>query len=209
MDRVLESLSWRLGLDVRLVMSRDMRRSGAPDAEGIELRLLDAPQVLALAADPELDMRVQWAREIVKLPGGCSAAFRNGEPVAYAWFALDSAPDREGLWVRVPPHAAYRFKAFVRPACRNLGINRQLNRFNDRICVERGREVALSFIAAQNAPSIASSSAIGSRPVGFVVCWRIFGRKLVLHSPGARRAGIRLSHEAPRDLPQEVTHTRL
>ena len=207
-DRVLESLAWRFGLRVLLVMSRDMARSGPPEAAGIELRLLDAPQILALAADPALDMRVEWARQIAALPGGCSAAFRDGKPVAYGWFALEAAPDREGLWVRVPPHCAYRYKAFVRPECRNLGIIRQLNRFNDRICVEQGREQALSFVAAQNAPSIAAAKAIGTRVVGFIVAGSLFGRAFLLHSPGARRAGLLLSREAPAGLAHDVTFTR-
>jgi GNAT superfamily N-acetyltransferase len=207
-DRVLESLAWRLGLRVLLVMSRDMARSGPPQERGLELRLLDGPQVLALAADPALDLREAWAREVIELPGGCSAAFRDGVPVAYAWFALQCAPDRDGLWVRVPTRCAYRYKAFVRPEFRNQGIVRQLNRFNDRLCIERGCDRAVSLVAAQNAPSLASAKGIGTRPVGVIFSWRLLGRTLVVHSPGARRLGLRLTHEAPVADPRDALFTR-
>lgn len=208
-DHVLESLSWRFGLQLMLVMSRDMSRSGSPEPKGLELRELDPAQVATLAMDPALDMRPEWARQVVSLPGGCSAVFRGAEPIAYGWFAFESAPDREGLWVRVPAGAAYRYKAFVRPDCRNLGIVRQLNRFNDRLCVERGRSTALSLIAAHNAASIAAAKAIGTRRVGFILVWRKGRRTMLWHSPGARRAGIVLTREAPAGIAPEVTFTRL
>ena len=131
-DRLLESLAWRLGLRVLLVMSRDMRRSTPPEGDDVDFRLLDRPKVLAIATNPGFDMGIEWADAALGLPGGCVGAFLNGVAVAYVWFAFACAPDRDGLWVSVPDAAAYRYKAFVLPEFRNRGILRRLNRFRPR-----------------------------------------------------------------------------
>lgn len=203
-NRIMESLSWRLGLRVLRVVRRDMTKSPAPGATGITFRLLDRPQVMALTADPALDLPPAWAEEAVERAGGCTGAFRDGQPVAYSWFAYYTAPDRYGLEVRVPPGVAYRYKAFVRRECRGLHIARLLYQFTDRLCVEQGRETAVGLIAFHNAPSLAASTAIGAQVTGFIFSWRLFGRHVLLHSPGARRLGLRLVPEKPAGVPRSV-----
>jgi hypothetical protein len=197
LQRVLASLEWRLGLRILWVISRDMTRSGPPQGSGLRFRQLGEAEALSIAADPAMDLRPAWVRQVLRLPGGCTAAFRGDKAVAYVWFAFESAPDREGLWACVPGGAVYRYKAFVRPELRSEGIGRDLNRFTDGMCVEGGRTTALSYIAAHNARSLASSKATGSRVVGCILAWRLLGKPLVLYSPGARASGLRIVDRPP------------
>lgn len=208
-DRLLAALSWRWDIRLRVLFARDMTCSAPPDAPELELRVLDRAGVLALARTGGMDLGEALAQVAMGLPGGCTAAFRGGELVGYAWWALEAAPDRRGLWVHVPPRAAYHYKAFVRPDCRNLGIVRQLYRFNDRLAVERGCRTALSLMALQNGASIRSGKAIGSTVVGWVLTFPLWGRMRAFHSPGARQSGLRVSLERAGGVPADAAFTRL
>lgn len=196
-NRILESIEWRVGFRVLRVIRRDMTRSVAPAGDDVSFAALDRPQAMAFA-QPAFDLRPAWVDEAFKRPGGCVGAFREGRPVGYAWYALEAAPDLHGLWVRVPPDAAYRYKIFVLPEFRNLHVARRLSVFADGVCVERGRVTSLSLIAIHNAASLASATSIGGEVAGYIAHWCLSGRHLLLwHSPGTRRSGLRLVRGAP------------
>ena len=195
--RILESASWRAGVGVLRVLRRDMRRTTAPEGADVAFRRLALEDVLALASDPSLDLAAGWARATLALPGGCVGAFVDGRPVGYTWFAFERAPERDGLWVKVPPGAAYRYKSFVRPEHRGQKIAPRLYRFTDRICLEHGRHTAINLVQAHNAASVSALRSTGSEPVGYIVRCSLLGRPVALHSPGTRRLGLRLEPGGP------------
>ena len=55
--------------------------------------------------------------------GLCLGALDGSALVGYVWFAYEIAPHVDGIWVKVPPRAVYRFKSFVRRSHRGRGID--------------------------------------------------------------------------------------
>ena len=177
----------RGGLHVLGVYCRKLGAGAGVCAEDLRARVLGEAELLACCADPELELRESMVR------GGstCVGAFSGGVLAGYAWFAYDDAPHVNGVRVRVPGHAIYRFKTFVRPAWRGRGIAPFLYRAADDLVARRGRDTVVNCIALQNAPSIAASLRSGDAPLGRLGYWQSGKRFLALHSAGVEDFGLK------------------
>ena len=59
---------------------------------------------------------------------------------------------------------------------------------SDKFLLSRGYTHTVGYIAAHNLSSLRFNARLrGVQRVGFIVLWRLFGRYLFLHSPGAIR----------------------
>lgn len=167
------------------------RRLGAAAARapvpGLTARRLDRDELLALCRDPQLDLRPAT----VCGPYVCVGALVERELAGYVWFAYDDAPHVEGVRVRVPRQAIYRFKAFVRPAWRGRGIAPYLYGAADELVAREGRRYVVNCIALQNAASVAASLRSGDATLGRLAYWRAGARFLALHDREVRSFGLR------------------
>lgn len=188
----MQQVAQRGRLHVLRVFSRPLAplaRCVAPP--GFELRLLTPEELFRHSRDPGLDLREPMIRETDQRGDRCLGALAEGVLVGYVWFAYAVAPHVDGIWVKVPPRAVYRFKAFVRPSHRGRGIAAALYGFADPLVGKAGLDTVVDCVAVQNLPSIAASLKSGSRPLGVLAYWRTRRRFLVLHSPAVRRLGLR------------------
>src|SRR5687767_891670 len=88
----------RGGLHVLGVYYRRLGDAAARALEpGLSCRRLDEPELLALCADPELELREAMVRE----GNTCVGAFAGGELAGYVWFAYRNAPHVNGVRVDV------------------------------------------------------------------------------------------------------------
>lgn len=177
----------RGGLHVLGVYWRKLGAAAGVRAEDLHVRALGEAELLAYCADPELELRESMARS----GNTCIGAFSGDVLAGYAWFAYDDAPHVNGVRVRVPGHAIYRFKTFVRPAWRGRGIAPFLYRAADGLVARPGRDTVVNCIALQNAPSIAASLRSGDAPLGHLGYWQAGARFLALHSAGVALFGLR------------------
>jgi GNAT superfamily N-acetyltransferase len=177
----------RGGLHVLGVYCRKLGAAAGVCAEDLRVRVLGEAELLACCADPELELR----ESMVRSGNTCVGAFSGGVLAGYAWFAYDDAPHVDGVRVRVPGHAIYRFKTFVRPAWRGRGIAPFLYRAADDLVARRGRDTVVNCIALQNAPSIAASLRSGDAPLGRLGYWQSGKRFLALHSAEVALFGLR------------------
>jgi GNAT superfamily N-acetyltransferase len=189
---VLHQLGRRGGLHVFRVFHRHLE----PAAQwivpkGYEFSVLSEAELLAEGRDPQLDLSQRGVREAIARGGVCIGARRAGELAGYVWFAFDRAPHLNGVWVKVPPQAIYRYKAFVRPLHRGKGLAPAMYRFSDRILHARGREQVVNCIATHNFPSIAASRRSGAETLGYLAYWRAGPRFAAWHSSAVRRFGLR------------------
>ena len=144
-------------------------------------------ELLSLCADPELELRESMACS----GATCIGAFSGDALAGYAWFAYDDAPHVNGVRVRVPGQAIYRFKTFVRPAWRGRGIAPFLYGAADELVARPGRGYVVNCIALQNAPSIAASLRSGDAPLGHLGYWQAGKRFLAMHSRGVEDFGLK------------------
>ena len=154
---------------------------------GLTCRRLGEAELLELCADPELDLRPALASS----GNACVGAFSGGELAGYVWFADRDAPHVNGVRVRVPEQAIYRFKAFVRPAYRGRGVAPFLYGAADALVAPAGRRYVVSCIGVQNRPSIAASLRSGDQPLGYLGYWQAGRRFRAVHSRGVALFGLR------------------
>jgi ribosomal protein S18 acetylase RimI-like enzyme len=196
----MHQLGRRGGLHVFRVFRRALD-AAAPWSfpESYDLALLSEEEALAACGDPELDLSERSVGRAYGRGSVCIGARTGGQLAGYVWFAFDSAPHLQGVWVKVPPHAIYRYKAYVRPAHRGRGVAPAMYRFADSALRERGRNVVVNCIATHNFASIGASRRSGAETLGYLGYWQAGERFVSYHSRAVRRYGLRfyLSREAP------------
>lgn len=187
--RVLRGLARRAGLRVFRVLSRPLEAVSAPSP--LAPRRLREDEVLALCADPQLDLREDAVRAAFAR-GDLCVAVPDGDTVAgYCWFAFSPLPHLDGVWVEFGSHAAWTYKSLVRPSHRGRGIAPGLYRFADAACRERGRTLSLICVEEHNAPSIAAALRAGFAPSGRAAWVRRSGAVRTWHSDAVTQQGVR------------------
>jgi ribosomal protein S18 acetylase RimI-like enzyme len=165
-----------------------------PAPPGLELRALSQAELLSRCRDPELDLREAMIQEALRRGDLCLGALDGGTLLGYVWFAYQTAPHVDGVWVKVPPHAVYRFKSFVRPTFRGRGIAAALYGVADAVVARPGLDSVVDCVAVQNPASIAATLKSGSRPLGAIAYWQASRWFVAFHSRSVRRLGLRFYH---------------
>ena len=188
----MHQLGRRAGLHVFRVFHRKMD-PGLPriPVQGMEIRPLTEAELIARCSDPELDLSERMVRQAFERKGVCVGALAGSELAGYVWFAYDIAPHVDGVWVKVPAQAVYRYKAYVRPKYRGKGIAPALYRFADGLFRDTGRDYVVNCIATHNFSSIAASKTSGARALGYLGYWQPGRRFFSFHSPAVQRFGLR------------------
>jgi hypothetical protein len=118
--------------------------------------------------------------------------FEGGRLIAYLWRAFVPTAVSRDLWIRFGPPHRYGYKGFTLPEHRGQHLQDALAYATDRLCVERGRTHAADFVETHNFPSLASDRRRGNVRSGYAASFRLFGRRFVWNSRGARRRGVLL-----------------
>lgn len=156
---------------------------------GITLRVLRLEELLEGAADPELELEADFARDALARGDLAVGAFEGGRLVAYSWRTASIAPFEDGLWVRIARPYHYIYKSFTLPSHRGRRIHTALTRLADRYSVETGHVAELGLIEMSNMESLRAARSLGRRKVGYVALWMALGRRLTLRTAGLRRIG--------------------
>lgn len=189
---LMNQVAKRGRLHVLRVFCRELgsaARRATPPA--LELRALAPAELLSHCRDPELDLREGMIQQALRRGDLCLGALDGSALLGYVWFAYEIAPHVDGIWVRVPPRAVYRFKSFVRPSFRGVGIAAALYGAADAVVGRPGRAAVVDCVAVQNAASIAATLKSGSRPLGALAYWQAGRCFVAIHSRSVRRLGLR------------------
>jgi GNAT superfamily N-acetyltransferase len=182
----------RAGLHLYRALRRPLgaaRRLHAADV--LRCRALSLAELLPLCADPELDLREAMVRDAATRGDLCIGAWRGEALAGYAWFAYAEAPHLDGVWVRVPAEAVYRYKVLVRPGWRRRGVAGFLYAAADPLVARPGRGFVVTCIAAHNGASIAASLKSGDAPLGWIAYGRFSNYFLPYHDRLVRESGPR------------------
>lgn len=180
-----------MGVHAWRVFARRLRADQSDAAPGAELRFASADELRTQWTDPELQFTEAKARDAFARSEVCVGAFDGRRLVGYAWFAVEPAPHSNGLWMDFDRRAVYVYRALVTPRYRGRGIAPALYRFADRLFLERGREIAVLCIEANNKPSLAAARRSGAHGVGYCVYWHRADRFFSWRTPGVRHVGFR------------------
>jgi GNAT superfamily N-acetyltransferase len=186
------SLLPRAGLHLYRVFRRPLGAAKRTQpADVLRCRVLTLSELLPLCADAELDLREAMVRDAAVRGDLCIGAWRGGELAGYAWFSYAEAPHLDGVWVRVPAEAVYRYKVLVRPRWRGRGVARFLYAAADPLVAMPGRRFVVTCIAPHNRASIAASLKGGDAPLGWLAYWKFSGSFLPYHDPQVKTHGPR------------------
>jgi ribosomal protein S18 acetylase RimI-like enzyme len=188
--RVMSRLDRHAGLRVFRVFGRRLRAWAGAAAQHIDCRLLPEREVLALCADPALDLVPSRVKAAYRRGDLCVGAFQEGELAGYCWFALSPAPHMDGAWLEFSDHVVYTYKSYVRQGFRGRGIAAALYGSADAHFVERGRTHAVICVETHNEPSLAAARRSGFAAAGYAAYLR-GGRMLAWCSGAAAGYGLR------------------
>jgi GNAT superfamily N-acetyltransferase len=189
---LMQQVAKRGGLHVLRVFCRELGSAArSATRPALDLRPLAPAELLSHCRDPELDLREAMIQEALARGDVCLGALDGSALLGYVWFAYQTAPHVDGIWVRVPPRAVYRFKSFVRPSFRGMGIAAALYGAADVFVGRPGRAAVVDCIGVQNAASIAATLKSGSRPLGALAYWHAGRYFVAFHSRRVRRLGLR------------------
>lgn len=196
---VVHQAARRGGLHVFQVLYRKLGTGFAgPLARGLACRRLHEEELLSCCADPQLDLGEGMVREAILAGDDCVGAFSGGKLLGYVWFSYADAPHLNGVRVRVPAQAIYRFKAFVLPAYRGRGIASFLYGAADGIVARPGRQYVVNCVAVQNLASIAASRRSGDALLGHLCYWQAGRFFAAYHTPEVEALGLRFHLVATR-----------
>ena len=164
-----------------------------PAPSGPACRILEAQDLMADCADPELDMREPAVRAALAAGDVCVGALEHDRLVGYLWYSFGRAAHVEGVRVEVGPRLRYAYKVHVRPGARGRGIARALIVRGAQLCPRRGRDIGVSFVAPDNRPSLHAFAAAGWRRVGYAGYLRSLGLFSAFGSAAAARLGARFA----------------
>src|SRR5262245_43580499 len=165
--RVMSRLGDHAGLRVFRVFGRKLRARAAANSPRADCRLLKEREVLALCADPALDLVPSKVQAAYARGDVCVGAFQHDTFAGYCWFALSAAPHMEGAWLEFPDHVVYTYKSYVRPAFRGRGIAAAMYGFADALFLQRGRTHAVICVESHNQPSISAALRSGFADAGY------------------------------------------
>ena len=165
--RVMSRLGKHAGVRVFRIFGRRLRARVDAAAQRADCRLLKEREVIALCADPALDLLPSKVQAAYARGDVCVGAFQHGVFAGYCWFALSPLPQMDGAWLEFPDHVVYTYKSYVRQAFRGRGIAAAMYRFADALFLQQGRTHAVLCVESHNQPSIAAARRSGFADAGF------------------------------------------
>lgn len=188
--RVMSRLGWQAGVRVFRIFGRRLRAWAGAAAPRVDCRLLPEREVLALCADPVLELVPSKVQAAYRRGDLCAGAFQDGELAGYCWFALSPSPLMDGAWLEFPDQVVYTYKSYVRPGFRGRGIAAALYGFADAHFLERGRTHAVLCVESHNRSSIAAARRSGFAEAGYAA-YLAGGRLGAWRSRAAAGYGLR------------------
>lgn len=167
-----------------------------PLAAGRKVRLLDADDLARASADPRLEMPAPFLRDALARGDFCVGALEGDRLIAYVWRAFGPTPVPPDLWIHFGLNHRYGYKGFTLPQHRGQRLQDAVSYATDRLCLERGRTHAVAFVETHNFASLIADRRRGNVVSGYALSARLFGRRILWNSPGARRTGVRLARAA-------------
>jgi hypothetical protein len=202
-NRVVSRVLRTAGLQVFQVHVRPLAgRSGEPGSPGgMALRALQPEELLQAAADPEMDLHVDFVHSALARGDLAFGAFDGERLVGYTWRTFSAAPAFDGLWISVEPPCQYSYKGFTRRSHRGRHVHAAITSLADGHLLARGYTAEVGIADITNFPGVAVARHMGRRRIGYLGCLKWFGSCRSFRTPAVRRIGVELlaTHRAAED----------
>jgi hypothetical protein len=169
-----------------------------PIEPGVTFRFLSPTEVTSFATDPANQLSPSMAHWVASGQNDCFGVFEGDQLAGYGWCATGRiAPEHcGGLSLWCPPHVAYMYNGFTRPASRGKRYNGLRVLFAARQLARRGVRHLVALVDWTNWPSMRSSIEAGATVLGRVVTIGRDRRRWSSFPAAAGNIGVRLRAEA-------------
>lgn len=191
-DAVMAAAHRYLGIHVYVVRFRRIPAVPAYPETNPELqfRIIENDELLKYCDDPDLELGRPFVEKAILRGDLAFGAFDGPQLVSYIWRSVDSAPDAEGVWIKVAKPYNYSYKSFTRPAYRGQRISPVVHLFSDDEMRKRGYEYRAGFVAVSNRASLEMGKHMGSVVLGYAGYFTAFGRLLTFRTKQVKLIGF-------------------
>ena len=161
-------------------------------------KVMAEEELLRHADNPDLHLHDDSIREALKCGDVCFGILYRGYLIAYRWYSLSSStPCEGGLFIRYAyPGRAYGYKEFTHPDHRGKRLHQHTMKHSDGHLMNRGYTHTIGYIHTHNFASLRNNARMrGVQTIGFIFTMKLFGRHLIINSPGASRNTVSLAAE--------------
>jgi hypothetical protein len=169
-----------------------------------------SPRELAeFARDPEALVSEEFLGYALSKGDKCYGFAHDGALRAYGWYASTPTRISRELRLHFSRDYIYMYKAFTHESHRGrrlfpFGVTRALRHY----CAAGYKGMVL-YVDANNLDSLKSCARMGFRVFGTIYVAKLFGRHLVMATPGCARFGFRVEHVSPRPHKDRVLGPKL
>ena len=181
------------GIFLARVMTRPLQET-ARAGSVLEYAVLAEPDLASAYRDPSLNLHPAAAAAAFARGDACVGALDAGRLVGYLWYSYAATPHAGDVWVDVPRHARYAYKAFLLPEYRGRGLGEEMYTCAGAACPRAGRTTGITYVLVDNTASIVAAQRAGWRTEGYAGYVEKAGAFCGFRTPGAARAGFRFWH---------------
>jgi hypothetical protein len=154
------------------------------------LRKIESDELVEASEDPDLDMDADFVDDAIVRGDQAFGAFDGPQLVSYTWRSVESAPDADGVWVRVSKPYNYAYKSYTRPSHRGQRISPVVILFSDNEMRKAGYRYRAGFVAISNYASLRMGKHMGSRKIGYAGYLAWFGSLIPFRTKVVKEIGF-------------------
>lgn len=191
-DIVVRGFVRYLGVHIYVVRVRQIQAEAKYPETNPELtfRRIEQDELRDFCQVPELKLSREFVRGAISRGDLAFGAYDGPHLVSYIWRAVESAPDADGIWIKVDKPYNYSYKSYTRPRYRGRRISPVVHLFSDHEMRKLGYEYRAGFVSISNYASLSMGKHMGSRRIGYAGYITLFGRLFPFRTRSVKAIGF-------------------
>ena len=181
-----------LGIHIYIVRVRPIPLEPSYPVTNSDLvfRKLEPDDLDNASRDPSLNMSAGFIKDAIARGDLAFGGFDGRDLVSYIWRSAESAPDADGIWIRLRKPYNYSYKSFTRAEYRGQRISPVVHLFSDNEMRKLGYHYRVGFVAITNFASINMGKHMGSQKIGHAGYLAWFGQLITFRTRAVKQIGF-------------------
>ena len=188
--RTVNHVTRYMALQGKAVTMETLDRRFLVEPQRYRCGFLDEPALRRYALDPSNRLRAKFLDQALRKGDSCYAILDGETLAAFGWYSEKPTQLNEDLEIHFDPSWVYAYHAHARDEYRGQHLNCvRIARAAEAFTL-RGFKGAISYIEANNFTSLKSLHRVGSRDIGRIRVFRLFGRHIIRRDAACRDYGF-------------------
>jgi len=154
-------------------------------------RKINEAELSRVARDPNLALGSEFVASAIERGDLAFGAFDEDKLVSYIWRSRSSAPDADGVWIKVDHPYSYSYNSFTRKDYRGQRISPVVHLFSDNEMFQLGYRYRIGFVAITNYASLEMGKHMGSKILGYAGYLSFLGKLFPFRSNAVKSTGFK------------------